>query len=816
MPSSSIAFASISCNRSSQSVDWAFCQLSGTQQPTPLLAYTGGPFTVLVRPTTSSASQNEPTLKVINLLKTEAQTTALRFIHRNGLDNPATHLLTASGRNLYLYDLSSPSINARVLKGHEASITCVAVPRGLGNAGAVASLVASAGSDGTVRIWDFSRPVGEESVQVINVGPKMVMSLAIGTVAETPVVFTGGVDKKISMYVGDNKGSFEKKLELQGHTDWIRSLELATCTVDQHGWRRGDVMLCSASQDRYVRIWKISVLEEKVEKGTDGSAATSLQQQMMDALSEGSGKLSTKAHILSISDRKTVLMFDALLMGHDDWVLSVAWESPRLNTATNQWEQPMRLVTASSDKSIMVWKPSGMGVWINTTRLGEIGGSTLGFHNALFAPDGQGLVACAYHGAIQYWTSAKDAEDEWTPRPALSGHSAEVRDLKWDPLGRWFMTTSKDQTTRLWANSTAYDWHELARPQIHGYDLNCLEPLQDGLTFVSGADEKVVRVFTAPQIFLSTVRNVLGIAVSDAGKLPLGASVPALGLSNKAVYENDTTLELTTDFRNMSAYAAAPAQLTGLDKPPLEQQLLQGTLWPEVEKLYGHQYEIYSVGAGHGVVASASKATTAKAAQIRLWDSRTWRPTGLLEAHNLTVTHLAFSPHTDPEQQYLLSVSRDRSWALSTRAGGDWRILKKQEKAHARIIWSAKWLTERLFVTGSRDKTIKVWDVEGRMIGSVNADEGVNTLDVYHQEKNGRYILAIGSETGHVAFYSLVCPPSNDQEAKASFVFLYSVPDEQIHVGGVAKVQFGPTKDEQLVLSTCGVDGSVRILHVTL
>ena len=37
-------------------------------------------------------------------------------------------------------------------------------------------------------------------------------------------------------------------------------------------------------------------------------------------------------------------------------------------------------------------------------------------------------------------------------------------------------------------------WYELARPQIHGYDLNAISSLYDR-KFVSGADEKVIHVF---------------------------------------------------------------------------------------------------------------------------------------------------------------------------------------------------------------------------------------------------------------------------------------------------------------------------------
>ena len=46
-----------------------------------------------------------------------------------------------------------------------------------------------------------------------------------------------------------------------------------------------------------------------------------------------------------------------------------------------------------------------------------------------------------------------------------------------------------------------------------------------------------------------------------------------------------------------------------ISEPPTEEDLLQNTLWPEVQKLYGHGYEIFAL-AGHparNLLASACK-----------------------------------------------------------------------------------------------------------------------------------------------------------------------------------------------------------------
>lgn len=71
-----------------------------------------------------------------------------------------------------------------------------------------------------------------------------------------------------------------------------------------------------------------------------------------------------------------------------------------------------------------------------------------------------------------------------------------------------------DQTSRIHGTITASNqssvWHELGRPQIHGYDL--LDAVFiDPLRFASVADEKVVRIFEAPRRFIE-VLEVLGVA----------------------------------------------------------------------------------------------------------------------------------------------------------------------------------------------------------------------------------------------------------------------------------------------------------------
>ena len=57
-------------------------------------------------------------------------------------------------------------------------------------------------------------------------------------------------------------------------------------------------------------------------------------------------------------------------------------------------------------------------------------------------------------------------------------------------------------------------WHEIGRPQIHGYEMKCLTFIgSNQQRFVSGADEKILRVFDPPKNFLENFARITKINV---------------------------------------------------------------------------------------------------------------------------------------------------------------------------------------------------------------------------------------------------------------------------------------------------------------
>lgn len=75
---------------------------------------------------------------------------------------------------------------------------------------------------------------------------------------------------------------------LQGHDNWVRDLSFATYTASDdlttnNLFQNGDLVLASGSQDKYIRLWKISshvpVTDTKAdESDIDSELAKALQE----------------------------------------------------------------------------------------------------------------------------------------------------------------------------------------------------------------------------------------------------------------------------------------------------------------------------------------------------------------------------------------------------------------------------------------------------------------------------------------------------------------------------------------------------------
>lgn len=296
------------------------------------------------------------------------------------------------------------------------------------------------------------------------------------------------------------------------------------------------------------------------------------------------------------------------MVGHEERVTSVRW-APRGGDGQSWGGSDPCILSASMDMSLQLWAPDASdGVWTSHLRVGDIGGApgALGFYGACFLPRGGGILGHGHNGALQAWGGPS-----MSPMGTVSGHFRGVRDVAWQPGGHYCVSLGDDQTARLFAawtqgpeastrrqralavrerwgmagDGAGEGFVEVARTQVHGYDLRCLSFLPGcSHAYVCGAeDEKVLRVLSAPQAFVETLGHLAG---SDAAKDNESqsrvhtATLPALGLSNKPVAASEPAAGQSAGVEaeegeefvgNGYGGAEPPVEPAGvLEKPPTE------------------------------------------------------------------------------------------------------------------------------------------------------------------------------------------------------------------------------------------------------
>ncbi|KAI1753510.1 WD40-repeat-containing domain protein [Xylaria castorea] len=742
----------------------------------------------------------------------------------------------------------------QTLREHTAAINCIATlyeqhgKRSSTTTTTTTTIFATGAADASVRIWAFD---GKEArvLQTINPKPKFFpLAMALGRLegdGEALIFAAAGTRDIVQVFVAESVANPEFRLQatLTGHEGWIRSLDFAWEKKDDNG-TVPDLLLASASQDKYIRLWRLrqgKELPAAVANGADPSLGAYLPGKSP----------SNKAHRLEAGGKDFTVTFEALLLGHDDWIYSAKWY-----TGPDTGRR-LRLLSASADNTLAIWEadPSS-GIWVTSVRLGEISrekgattatGSTGGFWTGLWSPDGASVTCLGRTGSWRAWDHDGEG-DRWTPRVGVSGHTRAVTGIAWARDGGYLLSTSADQTTRLhgrWERNGT--WHEMARPQIHGYDLNCIDSL-GGSRFVSGADEKLMRVFDEPKAVAKLLNRLCGIGIGSGDgddstaveAMPDAADMPVLGLSNKAVEAvNGDDVEIATG-TNPDLGTTVRKSALEIDHPPFEDGLSRHTLWPEAEKLYGHGYEISCLAVSHAgdLVASACRASSVNHAVIRLFETRKWtevKPP--LTAHSLTATRLRFSP----DDRYLLSVGRDRQWAVFEReqqqqqdtkeeeGRGEeedvrelllplpsYKLLQANPKGHTRMILDAAWApsSSLVFATAGRDKTVKIWRREEAAggiacIATITETHSATAIDFLPRpNKDGQFVLAVGTEAGKISIHSL---DPTSLTVSSSF----TLRPELCLAKPVLQLAWRPHKDTS-ELAIAGDDSSLRVYRIAV
>ncbi|MEM7346017.1 MAG: WD40 repeat domain-containing protein [Chloroflexota bacterium] len=311
--------------------------------------------------------------------------------------------------------------------------------------------LASAGEDGTVRLWDAQTgkvldvltKEGSRGLKSVRWSPDGTQLAAI-EVSQFVFHLHGGEDNRSSLEPEVfEEVTYDVWLWDIDRKDQVTALEGHSSILDSISWAPNGTRLVSASSDRTIRIWdtktkqQVRLLEGHNQIGpiawhSDGTKFAIITRK------ETTGP-NLWIWIWELSKEEPT----HILGGHTGSIRQVEW-SPDGNL----------LASTSSDKTTRIWDAT------SGKELTLLKNSDQPTEAITWSPDGTHLAISTWDNYIQIWdvsTETDSNEDiSATLKITLEGHTDWITDLVWLSNNRRIISLSKDDTVRVWDVDTGH------------------------------------------------------------------------------------------------------------------------------------------------------------------------------------------------------------------------------------------------------------------------------------------------------------------------------------------------------------------------
>jgi WD40 repeat protein/nucleoside phosphorylase len=562
------------------------------------------------------------------------------------------------------------------------------------------ALLASAHSDGSVRLWDIAS--GAER-HILRGHSSVVWSVVFSP--DGAMLASGADDKFVRLW--EVESGAERRV-LTGHSGYVRSVAFSP----------DGRTLASGAADRTIRLWDVeSGAERHVLEGHSSAVWSVTFSPDGATLASGAADQTLRLWETSSGTERSTLTNLSFAV----WNVAFSPDGLTLASATDKsiqlWNSQdgtrrHALEGHSADIRGLAFSPDGVtlasGAVDNTIRLWDVESGALFWvlrghsgpvWSVAFSPDGATLASGAEDMAVRLWDVANASE-----RRVLKPRSAAALSVTFSPDGAALAFGAEDTTVRLWDIGRGAELHVLGG---HSAAVLSVAFSSDGVTMASGAYDRTIRLWdektgTEPRTLKGHLAPVWSVAFSPDGTWLISGSMD----KSVRVWDVKTGTEhcvLKGHSNSVFSVAFSPDLLT------FASGAADNTvrLWNLTSQSTRHRLRAH-LATVRAVTFSSDGATLASGADdktICLWDAARGVRLHMFQDHTAAVWSVSFSPNG----QWLASGAVDKTVRIRHIASGDVLHVLRGHRAPVRSVAFSP--DGASLASASEDGTIRLWNI---------------------------------------------------------------------------------------------------------